>query len=184
MPGINLSQSAVLAEDGEKRVSASSKAVFGSLFLLIIAGVAYGVQWYFSYDLDKKQTAITQDIQKVRSGYISAPVFRVAKFFIKSEAAMTKRAYADIDPADELRVMNKNILPEVVLDSYENDFSTDTVKISGKTTAFFRVAQQMKVFRDSGNFSSVVLGGPVTRGEDGSITFSLSLVRMVDQKKN
>lgn len=184
MPGINLSQSAAIAEKSEHRVSASDKAVYISLFLLLVSGLAYGILWYFSYSLDKKQTAITQDIEKARVGYTSAPVLRVAKFFIKGNAVLMKRVFPDVNPADELRVISKNILSDVVLDSYENDLSTNTVKISGQTTAFLRVAQQMKVFRNSGNFSDVILSAPVIRDDNGKVTFSLSLTRVADQKKN
>lgn len=184
MPGINLSQSAVVAEHSEQRMSASSKAVYVSLFLLFVSVIAYGVLWYFSSNLDKKQAVIMQNIQNTRASYTSAAAFRVAKLFIKGEAIMNERSFPDVNPADELQVINKHILSDVVLDSYENDLSTNTVKISGQTTAFLRVAQQMKTLYDSGNFSDVVLASPVIRDDKGRITFSLSLTRAVDQKKN
>ncbi|MGB5018218.1 MAG: hypothetical protein WBO66_00640, partial [Candidatus Moraniibacteriota bacterium] len=139
MPGINLSQSATIAEKSEQRVSASSKAIYASLALLLITGLAYGALWYLSYRLDQKQLAITKKIEETKAQYTSALVSRVAKFSIKSEATLTKRTYPDVNPADELRVISSAILPDVILDSYENDLSTNTVKISGETKDLLQV---------------------------------------------
>ena len=184
MPGINLSQSAVLAETEEGRVSASSKAISVSFALLLLTGLAYGVLWYFSYRLDQKQMALTKKITETKAQYASDLVTRVAKFSLKSDAVMTKRSYPDVNPADELRVMSSVILPDVVLDSYGNDLSSNAVQISGEAKTLLQVAQQMKAFQDSGNFSGVSLGGPLVRGEGGKITFSLLLSRVSDEQKN
>lgn len=184
MPGINLSQSASIAEKSEERLNASSKAVYASLGLLLVVALGYGVLWYFSYSLDQKQTAITKKIQETKASYASALVFRVARFSIKSDAAVTKRIFPDVNPVDELRVMSENIIPDVVLDSYENDLSSNTVKISGQANTFLQVAQQMKIFQDSGNFSSISLNEPLLKDDKGKIGFSLSLARVIDQKKN
>lgn len=184
MPGINLSQSAAIAEKGEERVSASSKAIYASLFLLVLACLAYGVLWYFSYRLDQKQIAITKKIADTKAQYTSALVTRVAKFSIKGDAVTTKRVYPDVNPADEIRVMSATILPDIVLDSYENDLSSNTVKISGTAKTLLQVAQQMKVIQESGNFSGVSLGGPLTREGEGVVNFSLVLNRIANQKKN
>lgn len=184
MPGINLSQSAAIAKEDEPRVSASSKAIYASLGLLFITTLVYGVLWYFSYRLDQKQIAITKKIEETKAQYTSALVSRVAKFSIKSEATLTKRTYPDANPADELRVMSAAILPDVILDSYENDLSTNSVKISGETKNLLLVAQQMKVLQDSGNFSGVSLAGPLLQDGKGKVNFALTLNRVVDQKKN
>lgn len=184
MPGINLSQSAAVAKESEQRVSASSKAIYASLALLLVTGLAYGALWYFSYRLDQKQVAITQKIAETKAQYASALVTRVAKFSIKSEATVTKRMYPDANPTDELRVMSAAILPDVILDSYENDLATNSVKISGETKNLLQVAQQMKVFQDSGNFSGVSLSGPLLQDGKGKVNFSLTLSRIADQKKN
>ena len=185
MPGINLSQPTPTAEQKEeRRLRASDKIVYLLLFCLIVVGSGYGLLMYFSADLDKKQIAITDNIQKVKKSYASEPMLRAAKFSIKGDAIVTKRTLPDLNPMDELQVMSKNVLPDVVLDSYENDFSTNTVSVSGHASAFFRVAQQMKILQDSGNFSSVTLKAPLTRGDDGLIAFSLNLVKVIEQKQN
>lgn len=184
MPGINLSQSAALAEKSESRISASSKAVYASLSILLLSGAAYGVLWYFSYSLDKQEASTMQSIQDTKAKYTSAAVLRVAKFFIKSDAVVTKRSLPDVNPQDELQVMSRNILPQIVLDSYNEDFSTNSIIITGEAKTFLQVAQQMKVFQKSGNFSSIVLSGPLTQDDKGKVTFSLNLTRVSDQKKN
>ncbi len=183
MPGINLSQSAVLAEKEEGRVSVSSKAIYVSFSLLLITSLAYGVLWYFSYRLDQKQATLTKRITETKAQYASDLVTRVAKFSLKGDAVMTKRTYPDVNPSDELRVMSSVILPDVVLSSYDNDLSSNTVKISGEAKTLLQVAQQMKALQDSGNFSGVSLGGPLVRGEGGKIEFSLVLGRVADERK-
>lgn len=87
MPGINLSQSAAIAEKSEERVSASSKAIYMSLGLLLITALAYGVLWYFSYRLDQKQMVITKKITETKAQYTSALVTRVAKFSLHTNTS-------------------------------------------------------------------------------------------------
>lgn len=185
MPGINLSQSAPVAEQKESRRStASSKAVYLFGSLLVVAGLAYGALMFYSFDMDKKQAAIREDIQRVKMSYASESMLRAAKFSIKGDAITVGRSLPDVNLMDELQVMSSHILPDVVLQSYENDFSKNIVKISGKAPALFRIAQQMKSLRESGNFSDVTLNGPIVRGDDGLMTFSLDLIKVIEQKQN
>lgn len=185
MPGINLSQSVPTEEQKElHRIPASSKVLYGILLLFVIVGSLYGGLYYYSSDYDKKQAAIQADIQRVKTSYASESMLRAAKFSIKSDAILKERMLPDVSPTDELKVVSTNILPDIILQSYENDFSKNLVKISGEASALFRVAQQMKVFRESGNFSEVTLSGPLSRDDAGVITFSIDLVKTIGQKHN
>lgn len=185
MPGINLSQSAPIAAQGEShRSTASSKAVYLFGSILLLAGIGYGVLFYYSLDMDKKQSVIREDIQRIKTSYASESMLRAAKFSIKGDAITVGRTLPDINLTDELQVMSSHVLPDVVLQSYENDFSKNIVRISGKAPALFRIAQQIKVFRESGNFSDVTINGPIVRGDDGLMTFSLDLIKVIEQKQN
>ncbi len=179
MPGINLSQSAKVAEEKLKpRASFADKSIYIAFILLVLAGGSYGGVYFYLQSLEKTKTSLVLQIdEEKRVSYGGEDIQGAARFFVKTKEVVAKRSIPDINPKSELAVLSAEVIPEVKLGTYENSFEKNTVHITGKAQEFRNVAEQMHIFKQSKNFLNVSTGN-LSLGKDGTVDFVFDMERV------
>ena len=170
MAGINLSDG--IASESVKRKPPSFDAgfIFSVVLLVIVLGVWGGLR-YFMMDTDKKIATLDAQIQESDALLHGDKVDKVLAFDLKRENIEKNfDNHADID--ENLRTLENLIVPNVRLTKYEYDHGAGSVVISGVTSDYKYLAQQLISLKTQSQFESMRVAS-ISNSDTGEIVFTL-----------
>jgi hypothetical protein len=171
MAGVNLSQSASLAQGNKKKQMFASSGLPFSIILLVVTLVGWGgLRWYI-HTVDKKITALESALATDNSRLMGESINRVADFGARMMLVGADPAEL-VDPKSILEKLESLVVPQVTLVQYTHDDAGQISTIAGKTTNFRYLAEQVISLKSDPLFSRVRVG-EIDRDEEGVIEFTL-----------
>ncbi len=178
MAGVNLSQSITGDEKASKSVSSFTSGMPISVGLLVLTLIGWGGMRWYMYSLDNKINQVTADITASSGALQDERVDRITNFDARLSLLNADPAES-IDPTPMLTELESLIVPQVTLKDYAYDQTTGETKLTGRTTNFRYVAEQIISLKSSPSFSRVDVQS-TSRSEGGAIEFTLLASKAVN----
>lgn len=169
MAGINLSTQAYGGEK-KKRSFFDRGFVFSVVLLVIILGVWGGIR-YFLFTLNRDITALESQITDSKNELEGEQVDRVLNFDIRKKGIETNMG-TNIDVAKHFQDLEAVVIPSVRLTQYALNQNTGAIVISGETSDYKYLAQQLISFKKQAEYSNIRVDR-ITTTESGDISFTL-----------
>lgn len=167
MANINLSQSN-LERSNQDLGTVFDKSLVISLGLLILSfGTLFGLKMYNSY-LEKKTAMLSEEILAQLKVLEGDSVNRVIDFQERLTNIDRKLTSKDISPVDMFASMEKLMVSEASLDTYEYDVAGKTLSLKIVTGDFKIIARQVMNFKSFGAFKSVAVTDTLKK-DDGTV---------------
>jgi hypothetical protein len=150
------------------------KNIIFSVGILILVIAAFATLWFIKSNLSAKVQAIHDQSQEKYNVFLAGNGSEVVDFKNRSDYA-EKLLASDVSMNDFLEKVEKSILPSVILNSFEYDKKGKFIKISCGGDNFNTVAKQVLSFKQSGDFTDVILGESTYNSKENKMTFSINL---------
>lgn len=169
MAGINLSTQ--LDSGAKKKKSSLDKGfVFAIVLMVVVLGVWGGIR-YFLFATDKEIAALDAQITDSKNALENEKVDRLLSFDNRREG-IEKNAVDNVDVAERFQELESLIIPSVRLTQYTFDHNTGDTVISGVTSDYKYLAQQLISLKKQTEYESMRVDKLVTT-ESGGISFTL-----------
>jgi hypothetical protein len=171
MAGINLSQSSSTGGRSidKRKFFDAGIVISGVLLFLVLA--SYGAIYYFTMKTDQETASLQTQIDTSGVDMKGEKIDRILAFDNRI-SDITTNTENQIDTSTNLIEMEKVILPSVRLTNYEYDHESGDVIISGVTSEFKFLAQQIISLKSNPKFGDMYVD-KISNTESGDITFVL-----------
>jgi hypothetical protein len=169
MAGINLS-------DGINGSATKKKASFdvgfaAAVCIMILVLCVWGGVRYFMFTTDKEVTSLESQITEATSDLQNEKVDRVLSFDTR-RAGIALNLTENVDVAKRLTELESLIIPSIRLIDYQFDHNAGTSIISGITSDYKYLAQQLISLKKQPEYVSIRVD-KITNTEEGDISFTL-----------
>ena len=169
MAGINLSEG-VASVKREKRSSFDTGFVFAVILVAIILVVWGGIR-YFMFTTDRSVTTLETEISEAGTTLQGEKVDRILAFDTR-RGGIEESAKTNEDVAKRLTELEGLIIPSVRLTEYSFNHDDGSVVVSGVTSDYKYLAQQLISLKTKTEYASMRVE-KITNTESGDISFTL-----------
>jgi hypothetical protein len=151
------------------------KALPISIIVLVIVGLIYSAVLFYTKKIDGEMVAAQENYDQKLSDLKSGNAKNVFDFQNRLSESK-KMLKGNLNPTYTLREIEKVMIPGAYLASYQFDMEKKSVSLVCKVSNYNDVAKQILSFKKSLYFSSVSLEGMSLSGQDGKISFGVTLI--------
>lgn len=173
-----MSQINLMSGGGEStlpKVGIFSGSLFLSMLVLALGfGSYFGVKFYRS-GLDRELASLIADTERQRNLISGEKADRVADFSDRITLIKNNLAATALAPTDPLSRIERSLIPEVNITSYEQNVEEGTIRISVASDSFRALAQYIITLKQNNTFSSVSVDGDSRVGDGGKIESNMIL---------
>lgn len=173
-----MSQINLVSGGGESvslKTSFFSSSLFLSMLVLIFGfGAYFGVSFYKNA-IERELSSLEGEIKSQENLISGEKANRVADFFNRTSVIENNLQGTILSPSDPLSRIERSLIPEVNITSYEQNVEEGTVRISVASDSFRALAQYIITLKQNNTFSSVSVDGDSKIGKDDKIESELIL---------
>jgi hypothetical protein len=145
---------------------------FSIVLVVLVAGI-WGVLWLLGFLIDREITGYHSAVESSLASVNQSDTAAIEDFSTRADIA--KETLAErVQPLDMLALLEKDTLPSVSLVNFEQNADDGLFHISGVTSDYRYVAEQVLRYRQEEAFQNISVTGS-NRNEEGQIQFELTV---------